>query len=476
MQRLVLLEESKLHYGQLTSAEMFLPLQQTLLAHTLYLPSSLSLSVCVHMRACVCHSSSHVRNSHSFCEFIQPQVLQEGEVLASFNMVSLFTNVPMDLALAVAQQWLQEDSALSDRTCLSVKEVMELIEFCLSTTFLGFCGMVYRQTFGTAMGSPVSVTVANLVMEDVEQRALATTDVHPQFWKRYVDDACTVLPADDVQKFLDHLNGVEQSICFTVEVESDGKLPFLDVLLRHNPDSSVSTTVYRKPSHTDRYLDFPSHHPLAYKVAVVRTLHSRAETINSSVVGKDEETRHLRQVLTANSYPKGMIQSHSMVRSTRPVGQDDTQGPAITLPYVRVVSEAVRHILAPVSVRVSFRPHTILRQLLTRPKDRVPEKELSGVVYQVPCAGCPATYVGQTGRRLDQRLTEHRRAMKSGQAATSALAEHAWGAHHPVDWDNVKVLDHQPHLHQRLRIYIRSQVRPLNRDKGSMLYNSLFSN
>ena len=106
-------------------------------------------------------------------------VLHEGEVLASFDVVSLFTNVPVDLALAVARRQLQEDSALSDRMCLSVKEVMELREFCLSATFLGYRGMVYRQTFGTAMGSPVSVTVANLVMEDVEQRALATTDVHP---------------------------------------------------------------------------------------------------------------------------------------------------------------------------------------------------------------------------------------------------------------------------------------------------------
>ena len=420
-------------------------------------------------------------NPITFYQFIQPQVLREGEVHASFDVVSLFTNVPVDLALAVARQRLQEDSALSDRTCLSVKEVMELLEFCLSATFLGFRGMVYRQTFGTAMGSPVSVTVANLVMEDVEQRALATTDVHPRFWKRYVDDTCTVLPADDVQRFLDHLNGVEPSIRFTVEVESDGKLPFLNVLLRHNPDGSVSTTVYRKPSHTDRYLDFASHHPLAHKIAVVRTLHSRAETISSSVVGKDEETRHLRQALTANGYPKGVIQRHSTVRSTRPVDRDDTQGPVITLPYVRGVSEAVGRILTPVGVRVSFRPHTTLRQLLSRPKDRVPEKELTGVVYQVPCAGCPATYVGQTGRRLDQRLSEHRRAVESGQAATSALAEHAWGAHHPVDWDNVKVLEHQPHLHQRLileSVHIRSQVRPLNRDKGSMpqLYNSLFSN
>ena len=337
------------------------------------------------------NSPSHVRNSHSFCQIIQPQVLQEGEVLASFDVVSLFTNVPVDLALAVARRRLQEDSALSDCTCLSVKEMMELLEFCLSTTFLGFHGMVYRQTFGTAMGSPVSVTVANLVMEDVEQRALATTDMHPRFWKRYVDDTCTVLPADNVQRFLDHLNEVEPSIRFTVEVESDGKLPFLDVLLRHNPDGSVLTTVYMKPSHTDRY--FASHHPLAHKIAVVRTLHSRAETINSSVVSKDEEMRHFRQALTANGYPKGVIQRHSTEWSTRPVDQDDTQGPVITLPYVRGVSEAVRRILTPVGVRVSFRPHTTLRQLLSRPKDLVRNRNPGSYCSYTPEEASYSSYV-----------------------------------------------------------------------------------
>ena len=69
------------------------------------------------------------------------------------------------------------------------------------------------------MGSPVSVTIANLVMEDVEERALATADVQPWFWKRYVDDTCTALPASRVQEFLEHLNSVEPSIRFTVEVD-----------------------------------------------------------------------------------------------------------------------------------------------------------------------------------------------------------------------------------------------------------------
>ena len=77
---------------------------------------------------------------------------------------------------------------------------------------------MYKQVHGTTMGSPVSVVVANLVMEDVKERAL-------------------------------HLNGIEPSIKFTVEEERDGQLAFLDVLLRREDDGTISTSVHRKATH-----------------------------------------------------------------------------------------------------------------------------------------------------------------------------------------------------------------------------------
>ena len=93
------------------------------------------------------------------------------------------------------------------------------------------------------------------------------------------------------------------------------------------------------------------------------------------------------------------------------------KGAEVTLPYVRGLSEAVQRILAPLEVRVTFRPNTTLRQLLVRPKDRVPTEELAGVVYQIPCAASSATYVGQTGRCLGKRVKEHRKGVESGHCA-----------------------------------------------------------
>ena len=69
-----------------------------------------------------------------------------------------------------------------------------------------------------------------------------------------MDDACTALPSHRLQDLLDHISEVEASIKFTVEVESESGLPFLDAQLHHGTDGVISTTVYRKP---DRYLDSP---------------------------------------------------------------------------------------------------------------------------------------------------------------------------------------------------------------------------
>ena len=242
-------------------------------------------------------------------------------------------------------------AALLDAQTTSVDEIMKLLELCLSATFMAFRGSMFQQTFGTAMGSPVSVTIANLVMEDVEERALATVETPPKFWKRYVDDTCTALPSHRINEFLDHLNSVELSIQFTVEIESNGRLPFLDVLLECEEGGSISTTVYKKPTHTDRYLDFSSHHPLAHKIAVVKTLHGRAEAISSSVMHKDNEVRHVRRALGVNGYPREVVERY--LDTTRAARRDSqtTRGPPITLPYVRGVSEAVRRVLTPLGVK-----------------------------------------------------------------------------------------------------------------------------
>ena len=94
-----------------------------------------------------------------------------------------------------------------------------------------------------------------------------------------MDDTLPALPQDKVQNFHQHLNTIETTIQFTVKMESESTLPFLDTRITHHHDGSLSTMVFRKSTHTDKYLEFQSHHPLAHKVAVARTLFDRTKKI-----------------------------------------------------------------------------------------------------------------------------------------------------------------------------------------------------
>ena len=142
--------------------------------------------------------------------------------------------------------------------------------------------VVVFQIFGCPMGSPVSAILANLVMEHVEERALSTAPHPPKWWYRYVDDSHVCLAREHLTEFHFHLNLINQHIKFTVEEESDRSIAFLDTKTTRNTDGSIKTSVYRKATHTDKYLHFNSHHPLQHKRSVARTLLDRAKNIPST--------------------------------------------------------------------------------------------------------------------------------------------------------------------------------------------------
>ena len=102
------------------------------------------------------------------------------------------------------------------------------------------------------------------------------------------------------------VNSLHPSIKFTLEMQKEDKtIPFLDVLLIQE-DGSLGQKVYRKPTHTDRYLHYNSLHHPSIKNSVCKTLIYGAKTICE--VGKIEgELEHLRSVLKMNGYPKKFI-------------------------------------------------------------------------------------------------------------------------------------------------------------------------
>ena len=217
-------------------------------------------------------SPHHINRTHDFVEQVKHINLAPRECLNSYDVSALFTSVPVDPALKIIKDLLEKDPTLKERTVLLVEDITLLLEFCLKNTYFSFQDQFYEQVKGVAMGSPVSPIVVNLYMEHFEQKALITAPT-PRFWHRYVDDTFVIQKEIHKQDFLQHINNVDPAIQFTVEnSKEDGAIPFLDTIVKPEADGKLSTTVYRKPTHTDQYLQWDSHHHLSAKFSVIHTL------------------------------------------------------------------------------------------------------------------------------------------------------------------------------------------------------------
>ena len=230
------------------------------------------------LRPLVGKSPHHICNNQDFIEHLKGITLGQEEVMVSYDVRALFTSVPINPALEIIEKLLKEDPELQKRTTMSIPNIMDLLEFCLRSTYFTYRGKFYEQVEGAAMGSPISPIVANLFMENFEMRALQSSPNPPLLWNRFVDGTFVIINKAHKEEFLTHINSVDSNIQFTAEDPGpDGSLPFLDILITPNEEGRLETSVYRKPTHTDQYLQWDSHHPISSKYSVVGTLYHRAK-------------------------------------------------------------------------------------------------------------------------------------------------------------------------------------------------------
>ncbi|KAK3751073.1 hypothetical protein QZH41_001914 [Actinostola sp. cb2023] len=319
-------------------------------------------------------------------------------------------------------------------------------------------------------------------MEELESRLLATFTNPPSLYGRYVDDTICVIQKDQINALHQHLDSQDPNIKFTVERYSDDGLPFLDTLNKVLDDGTIDVSIFRKKTHTDRYLHFSSHHPPQHKAAVVRTLVHKTNNLLSKDCHKDKERTHIGRALAANGYPRQFIHRFSQDRKIAEKKSDTEERKGFALlPYVQGTTERIKRVLESHRIEVCVKPLTTLRHILSKPKDPLPKEKKTGVIYSIPCGECETFYIGETGRSLATRQKEHQSYVRLNKTNKSALAEHAHNTGHSISWNNTKILEVETRWHQRKwseACHIAKSTDAIsNRDTGRILpqnYTALF--
>ncbi|XP_033119974.1 uncharacterized protein LOC117119279 [Anneissia japonica] len=224
------------------------------------------------------------------------------------------------------------------------------------------------------MGSPLSPVIANIFLEEFEQLAIHSATRQPKLWLRYVDDTFIIWQHSKVHldSFLDHLNSQHGAILFTMEEEHNRSLPFLDVLVTRQISGILSHSVYRKPTHTDRYLNKRSFHHPSTKKGVCNTLIRRAQSI-SDHNSIQKEMQHVKEVLKLNGYNMRDLKIHKRSNS-----QDDTEPrKSVCLPFLGQLPHRIQRILQLADIKVFHSAPNKLSRTLQTHKDNPPARSLS---------------------------------------------------------------------------------------------------
>jgi len=261
-------------------------------------------------------TKSYVRDTTDFINKIEalPQLIGD-TTLCTIDVTSLYTNIPNDEGIAACRAKLY--SARANNSVPSNDNILMLLRQVLTKNNFDFNERHYLQVGGTAMGTKVAPSFANLFMAHFEDKWVYPYRPKPLVWLRYIDDIFIVWPHGEpsLQEFISHLNSCHHSIKFTADL-SPTSINFLDTTVKIDTNGKLYTDLYCKPTDSHNYLLFDSAHPQHCKRSLPYSQLLRVRRICTYIDDFDKNSLILASHFKRRGYPNEIIEE-ALIKARR---------------------------------------------------------------------------------------------------------------------------------------------------------------
>ncbi len=423
-----------------------------------------------HLKPLVQQTPSYIRDTTDFLQKLSGiGSLPPNCILATLDVSSLYTNIPHQEGIQACRDALNRRPRQQPSTdCLT-----EMIEQILTLNNFMFDDENYLQNQGTAMGTRMAPSYANLFMAELEQKILSTTTTRPLLWWRCIDDIFTIW-----EQGPGAFPPRNKRLPPTAETSTDRVL-FLDTMVILEGDT-IRTDLYTKPTDKHQYLSPESCHPRHCTSSIPYSQSLRLRRICSTDQDFRTRTKELKTYLTARGYDGSVVDlqidraaSLTSERALQPSGRQEqtvSRVPLVVSFYpglprlnrilrrhlpVLHISERLQQAI-PEAPLLSFRRPPNLRDMLVRAQLKTPAPptntgnapcggrrcktcnlimntnsfkshcmgrtyktrssftcKTNNIVYLIQCKKCEMQYVGETENALHIRLNGHRSDVKT---------------------------------------------------------------
>ncbi|KAL8565389.1 hypothetical protein ACOMHN_029084 [Nucella lapillus] len=268
---------------------------------------------------------SFVKDTTKFLQLVEEWknslgLLPSDALIVTIDVVGLYSNIPHHEVTTSVTETLATKTHLVPNAPPK-KLLLKIINHILHNNIFQFDGNIFKQIFGTAMGTPMAPTIANIFMGWHEEKMLETCPwtIDPAIWKRYIDDIITIwlYGEDELNKFMTWMNNQHPSIKFTYSYGRTN-VPYLDVSLSIDPDGHLTSDLHVKPTNAAMILPFNSCHPRHCPRSIPYSQCLRLRRICSEDSVFEKRCQELKVKLQRRGYPGSLIDAAMRKVSDQP--------------------------------------------------------------------------------------------------------------------------------------------------------------